>query len=202
MGPVRRRSKGQPQNDPVLKENWTLLRLKSLRQEVSRLKLKVPKNAKRLTLVKILKSAEDSSHSDNTTVNGNSGYFREGRTLINLVSRLSATVQSLQQNVSALNMKVNSLLVVQPNTRQEEVAVSTFTSTGSQHCEDINNLGNSHNLESSYASLNRTTIPAAAGSENQEARSLRTSRGYSAETLPFVETISPQLRKNILISDG
>ncbi|CAG2220729.1 unnamed protein product [Mytilus edulis] len=123
----------------------------------------------------------------------------EGRTLINLVSRLSSTVQSLQQNVSSLNGKVNSLLVVQPNTRQEEVAVSTFTSTGSQRGEAINNSGNSHNLESTYASLNRTTIPAeAAGSKNQEAKSVRTSRGYSAETLPFVETISPQLRKNII----
>ncbi|CAG2198379.1 unnamed protein product [Mytilus edulis] len=229
MGLVSRRPSGQPQYDPALKENWTLLRL---RQEVTRLKLKVPKNAKRLTVVRILNSVEDSSHSDNTTetvdisdiadeantiyggarshnapvriqedhvapTNGTSS--NEGRTLINLVSRLSSTVQSLQQNVSALNRKVNSLLVVQPNTRQEEVAVPTFTSTGSGHSEDINNSGNSHNLESAYASLNRTTIPAAAaGSANQEARSVRTSRGYSAETLPFVETISPQLRKNII----
>ncbi|VDI15266.1 Hypothetical predicted protein [Mytilus galloprovincialis] len=222
MGPVSCRPSGQPQYDLALKENWTLLRL---RQEVTRLKLKVPKNAKRLTLVRILNSVEDSLHSDNTTetvdisdiadeantiyggarshnapvriqedhvapTNGTSS--NEGRTLINLVSRLSSTVQSLQQNVSALNGKVNSLLVVQPNTRQEEVAVPTFTSTGSGHSEDINNSGNSHNLESAYASLNRTTIPAAAaGSANQEARSVRTSRGYSAETLPFVETISP-----------
>ncbi|VDI64285.1 Hypothetical predicted protein [Mytilus galloprovincialis] len=231
MGPVTRRPTGQPQYDPVLKENWTLLRL---RQEVTRLKLNVPKNAKRLTLVRILNSVENSSHSDNTTETvdisdiadeANTIYggarshnapvrnqedhvaptttsSNEGRTLINLVSRLSSTVQSLQQNVSALNGKVNSLLVVQPNTRQEEVAVPTFTSTGSGHSEDINNSGNSHNLESAYASLNRTTMPAAAaGSANQEARSVRTSRGYSAETLPFVETISPQLRKNI-ISDG
>ncbi|CAC5373070.1 unnamed protein product [Mytilus coruscus] len=228
MGPVRRRSK-EVQYDPVLKENWTLLRL---RQEVSRLKLKVPKNAKRLTLVRILKSAEDSSRSNNiaetadnisdiaeeaTSIYGGarshdasvriqqehvvstSTPSNEGRTLINLVSRLSSTVQSLQQNVSSLNGKVNSLLVVQPTTRQEEVAVSTFTSTGSYRGEDVNNSGNSHNLESACASLNRNTIPAAAaGSENQEARSIRTARGYSAETLPFVETISPQLRKNII----
>ncbi|CAG2254395.1 ANK [Mytilus edulis] len=133
-------------------------------------------------------------HVASTTTSSN-----EGRTLINLVSRLSSTVQSLQQNVSSLNGNVNSLLVVQPNTRQEEVAVSTFTSTGSQRGEAINNSGNSHNLDSTYASLNRTTIPAAAaGSENQEARSVRTSRGYSAETLPFVEIVSPQLRKNII----
>ncbi|CAC5420045.1 unnamed protein product [Mytilus coruscus] len=201
MGPVRRISK-EVQYDPVLKENWTLLRL---RQEVSRLKLKVPKNGKRLTLVRILKSAEDSSRSDNiaetadnisdiadeaTAIYGGarshdasiriqeehvvstSTPSNEGRTLINLVSRLSST---------------------------EEVAVSTFTSTGSHRGEDVNNSGNSHNLESAYASLNRNTIPAAAaGSENQEARSVRTARGYSAETLPFMETISPQQRKNII----
>ncbi|VDH90181.1 Hypothetical predicted protein [Mytilus galloprovincialis] len=170
MGPVSRRPSGQPQYDPALKENWTLLRL---RQEVTRLKLKVPKNAKRLTLVRILNSVEDSSHSDNTT----------------------ETV-----DISDIADEANTIYgVVQPNTRQEEVAVPTFTSTGSGHSEDINNSGNSHNLESAYASLNRTTIPAAAaGSANQEARSVRTSRGYSAETLPFVETISPQLRKNII----
>ncbi|CAG2250848.1 unnamed protein product [Mytilus edulis] len=143
-----------------------------LRQEVTRLKLKVPKNAKRLTLVRILNSVEDSSHSDNTTETvdisdiadeANTIYggarshgemhqlgfkkdhvpFRnssnEGRNTRKF-SRLSSTVQSLQQNVSALNGKVNSLLVVQPNTRQEEVAVPTFTSTGSGHSEDLNNL--------------------------------------------------------------
>ncbi|CAC5416791.1 unnamed protein product [Mytilus coruscus] len=202
-----------------------------LRQEASRLKLKVPKNAKRLTLVRILKSAEDSTNSDNiaepagnisdiadenqattiydgarpnnATVSNEEEHVvstptsNEGRTLINLVLRLSSTVQSLQHNVSSLNGKVKSLLVEQQTTRQEEVAVSsTFTSTGSRRGEDVNNSGNPYNLESAYASFNRNTIPAAAaGSENQEARSVRTARGYAAESLPFVETISPQLKK-------
>ena len=54
------------------------------------------------------------------------------------------------------------------------------------------------NLESAYRALNnlRAMPSAAAGSEHQLA--MRTTRGYSAESLPVVETISPQLRKNII----
>ena len=50
----------------------------------------------------------------------------------------------------------------------------------------------------------RTAPNAAAGSEEQllnmgnSGNMVRTAHGYSAETLPFVETISPQLRKNII----
>ncbi|VDI55239.1 Hypothetical predicted protein [Mytilus galloprovincialis] len=62
------------------------------------------------------------------------------------------------------------------------------------------------NLQSAYNALQNTrTAPnAAAGSEEQllnmgnSGNMVRTAHGYSAETLPFVETISPQLRKNII----
>ncbi|VDI07278.1 Hypothetical predicted protein [Mytilus galloprovincialis] len=67
---------------------------------------------------------------------------------------------------------------------QEEIAASTFTSTGSHCDEDVNNFGNSYNLESAYASFKRNNIPAAAArSENQEPRSIRRKKEYSVKTL-------------------
>jgi len=59
----------------------------------------------------------------------------------------------------------------------------------------------SFNLETAFQALrnNRPVPSAAAGSEEQlNSNLVRTTRGYAAESLQFVETISPQLRKNII----
>ena len=53
------------------------------------------------------------------------------------------------------------------------------------------------NLESAYRAMNsgRSMPSATAGSEHQLVNAVRTARGYYAESLLVVETISPQLRK-------
>ncbi|VDI30919.1 Hypothetical predicted protein [Mytilus galloprovincialis] len=221
MGPIRKKKNNNAVYNPTLLENWTIARLKA---ELERKNIAFPINAKRLTLVRILKRYENSdSITSNTTnargeeargedshtrgeepLNGSAVYHHalpqqnarvdgdprsqdapntnnnentpsnDNRVLIGIVSKLSSTVQSLQQNVSGLTGKGQSW--------------SNF------------------NLQSAYNALQNTrTAPnAAAGSEEQllnmgnSGNMVRTAHGYSAETLPFVETISPQLRKNII----
>ncbi|VDI01036.1 Hypothetical predicted protein [Mytilus galloprovincialis] len=130
------------------------------------------------------------------------------RTLINIVSRLSTTVQSLQQNVTTLTGQVNTLITQRTVDAREQTksttitgntGIPTFGSTGNQRSE-VNGLN--FNLETAYSALKSNALPtAAAGSEEQALRNNRyvqTSRGYSAESLPFVETVTPQLRRNII----
>ncbi|CAC5394727.1 unnamed protein product [Mytilus coruscus] len=141
----------------------------------------------------------------------------DNRVLIGIVSKLSSTVQSLQQNVSGLTGKVNLLL----QARNENTSTSRIAETPNAYVsapvDNVSNIINHNstnssqswsnfNLQSAYNALQNTrTAPnAAAGSEEQllnmgnSGNMVRTAHGYSAETLPFVETISPQLRKNII----
>ncbi|VDI30344.1 Hypothetical predicted protein [Mytilus galloprovincialis] len=211
MGPIRKKKNNNAVYNPTLLENWTIARLKA---QLERKNIAFPINAKRLTLVRILKRYENSdSITSNTTnargeeargedshtrgeepLNGSAVYHHalpqqnarvdgdprsqdapntnnnentpsnDNRVLIGIVSKLSSTVQSLQQNVSGLTGK--SAYNALQNTRTAPNAAA-----GSE--EQLLNMGNSGNM-------------------------VRTAHGYSAETLPFVETISPQLRKNII----
>ncbi|CAG2191955.1 unnamed protein product [Mytilus edulis] len=132
------------------------------------------------------------------------------RTLINIVSRLSTTVQSLQQNVTTLTGQVNTLITQRTVDAREQATsttitgntgIPTFGSTGNPRSE-VNSNGLNFNLETAYSALKSNALPtAAAGSEEQALRNNRyvqTPRGYSAESLPFVETVTPQLRRNII----
>ncbi|XP_063420821.1 uncharacterized protein LOC134706042 [Mytilus trossulus] len=143
------------------------------------------------------------------------------RTLINIVSRLSTTVQSLQHNVTTLTGQVNTLISQRTVDGREQRTVDareqttttttltgntwipTFASSGNQlRSEEVNANGLNFNLETAYSALRSNSLPtAAAGSEEQAIRNNRfvqTPRGYSAESLPFVETVTPQLRRNII----
>lgn len=71
---------------------------------------------------------------------------------------------------------------------------SNFASTGSKRIEEVNNANSlNFNLETAYVALRTNALPtAAAGSEEQDHmnnRYAQTPRGYSAESLPFVETL-------------
>ncbi|VDI56854.1 Hypothetical predicted protein [Mytilus galloprovincialis] len=264
MGPIRKKKNNNAVYNPTLLENWTIARLKA---ELERKNIAFPINAKRLTLVRILKRYENSdSITSNTTnargeeargedshtrgeepLNGSAVYHHalpqqnarvdgdprsqdapntnnnentpsnDNRVLIGIVSKLSSTVQSLQQNVSGLTGKVNLLL----QARNETTSISRIAETPNAYVsapvDSASNIINhtstnsgqswsNFNLQSAYNALQNTrTAPnAAAGSEEQllnmgnSGNMVRTAHGYSAETLPFVETISPQLRKNII----
>ncbi|CAC5383499.1 unnamed protein product [Mytilus coruscus] len=157
------------------------------------------------------------SHDAPNTNNNENTPSNDNRVLIGIVSKLSSTVQSLQQNVSGLTGKVNFLL----QARNENTSISRIAETPNAYVsapvDNVSNIINHNstnssqswsnfNLQSAYNALQNTrTAPnAAAGSEEQllnmgnSGNMVRTAHGYSAETLPFVETISPQLRKNII----
>ncbi|KAL3877964.1 hypothetical protein ACJMK2_035605 [Sinanodonta woodiana] len=80
------------------------------------------------------------------------------------------------------SVTVNSVVQVRPD--------NTFA----EDCDNAQNF----TLDIGYKAFNSPS--AAAGSEEQARHSMciRTPRGYSAESLPFVETVLPQLRKNIV----
>lgn len=133
----------------------------------------------------------------------NNGDTDNNRVLIGLVSKLSTTVQTLQQNVSSLTIKVNALITERPEipgqARMVEPVVNRTTTTNL----DLNSTAGStqFNLETAYNALRRPVPSAAAGSEEQlgnVSSSGRTARGFAVESLPFVETISPQLKRNII----
>ncbi|CAG2197022.1 unnamed protein product [Mytilus edulis] len=170
MGPIRKKKNNNAVYNPTLLENWTIARLKA---ELERKNIAFPLNAKRLTLVRLLKRYENSdSITSNTTnargeeargentrgeepINGSAVYHHalplqnarvdgdprshdapninnnentpsnDNRVLIGIVSKLSSTVQSLQQNVSGLTGKVNLLL----QARNENTSISRIAET-------------------------------------------------------------------------
>ncbi|CAG2222425.1 unnamed protein product [Mytilus edulis] len=185
MGPKRQGRKRQAPYDPELLENWT-----------------------------------------NATPNVNNNNNDRTAVLVDLVSKLSSDVQNLQQNVISLNNKVTVLTNNLPqnnNISTSPIVPSTCSTSpvvndsvdGSQPIQNTitsvpitspSSTGN-YSIESAMqsfqtSSFNRHVPTAAAGSEAQ-AREVdtrgykRTCYGYSAESLPLVETISPQLRNNI-----
>ena len=120
MGPTRnnKRQRKNPPYDPELRENWTISRLK---EELIKRGIRVPPQARRMALVRLLQNSDhdvSSGHDsmsediaafqDATRENVNNGDRRESA-LIEIVSKLSSTVQDLQQNVITLTNKVNTL---------------------------------------------------------------------------------------------
>lgn len=156
-----------------------------------------------------------SARSHNAPQNVNNG--DRTTTLIDLVSKLSSNVQNLQQNVISLNNKFNSLsnsnsVTNNVNASRNDNSLpsqSVFTTTSatispSSSTQSFTIESALQNLQSSPM-IRRNLPTAAAGSESQ-AREIterntrgyvRTTYGYAAESLPLVETISPQLRQNI-----
>ena len=111
-------------------------------------------------------------------------------------------MQSLQQDVLNLTGKVNSIVHRNQQASNSSIGIGSIelgdnnTSTGTTRNIDP---PTSFNLETAIQALrnNRPVPSVAAGSEEQlNSNLVRTAHGYV--TLPFVETISPQLRKNII----
>ena len=160
---------------------------------------------------------EASARSHNATQNVNN----EDRTaiLIDLVSKLSSNVQNLQLNVISLNNKFN--LLSNSNSVTNNVSASrnanllpspsVFTTTPTTSVVTPSSSTQSFTIESALQNLQsspmiRREFPTAAAGSESQAREfterntrgyVRTTYGYAAESLPLVETISPQLRQNI-----
>jgi len=137
--------------------------------------------------------------------NNNNGNTSNNRVLIGLVSKLSSTVQTLQQNVSSLTSKVNTLIAERPELPGQARAVEPVVNRTTINLDQNSTAGSTQfNLETAYNALRRPVPSTAAGSEEQLATlgnfssSGRTVRGFAVKSLPFVETVSPQLKKNII----
>ena len=228
MGPSRNRNSSR-HYDPELLENWTISRLK---EELRNRNINFPTNARRMALVRLLKETNrensvvergyrnvqprgQSSENINTveerplSLYGSARSNQDGRAqgrereLIDIVGKLSNTVQSLQQNVSSLTAKVNSIV---KNSSNSPVNADRTGNETTREQENVNSVPTTNfSLESAYRALNATSVhglgnpSAAAGSELQlRNRTRHSAWGFAAENLPYVETITPQLKKNIL----
>lgn len=210
MGPKRTRHSPYAY-DPDLPGNWTTSRLK---QALNNRGIIYPSNAKRSHLIRLVEEnsinrpgspldAQGAPSQDAPVQNNNGG---DQRVMIDLVSKLSSTVQSLQQNVINLTSRVNSM-----NTQTTSSSVSTEinhniqsggqTNQANSSSNDVNNTSN-FTLSSAMAAMSSSVSGPSAtttGIANQQpAPSYKRTRfGFSAESLPLVETISPQLRQQI-----
>ena len=128
--------------------------------------------------------------------NNNNGDTSNNRVLIGLVSKLSSTVQTLQQNESSLTSKVNTLIAERPELPGKARAVELVVNRTTINLDQNSTARSTQfNLETAYNALRRPVPSAAAGSEEQLAT---LGMGFAVESLPFVETVSPQLMKNII----
>ena len=234
MGPVRNKT-GRVRYDPELPENWTINRLK---EELRNRNVTFPINARRMFLVRLLRSSNisvpternatnnvepvsthadallGSARSQHASLQNNNGRDERDKTLTEIVSMLTNTVHTLQQNVTNLTSKVNNLVTnsysVGPSSvrghtsSNENNLADSVSNSARQPSEDSIS---SFTLDTAFRAFNSPDnrphqFPsAAAGSEEQARTFTRTARGYSAESLPFVESISPQIRKNIIQDD-
>ncbi|XP_055999644.1 uncharacterized protein LOC125649823 [Ostrea edulis] len=227
MGP-KRSNRSVPYN-PELPANWTSARL---RETLNSRGINFPTNARRSVLIRLIEENEnpinrltqshnDTSHNATQRVNNNG----EQRVLVDLVSKLTSTVQSLQQSVVSLNTRVNSLtaqaniqsdnaVAGRPLLRTETARNATRVTTGNNEPPTSAGLSTVHvstdslpisptnesrgyDLASAFSAFQSRQVSAAAGSPGQ-LNNVRTTYGYASESLPLVETISPQLRQQIV----
>lgn len=200
MGPKRTRHAPYAY-DPDLPGNWTTARLK---QALNNRGIIYPSNAKRTQLIRLFEEnsinrpgspldAQGAPSQDAPVQNNNGG---DQRVMIDLVSKLSSTVQNLQQNVINLTSRVNSM-----NTQATSSSVSTENNHNIQSGSQ-SNFTLSTAMAAMSSSVSRPSVTTTGIADLQPAPSYKRTRfGFSAESLPLVETISPQLRQQIT-ADG
>lgn len=233
MGPLRNNSSRH--YDPELFENWTIARLKeelknmnvnfpvnARRMALVRILKQAKNDCSSLDIDRRgSRNDQDASPNDAAVNNledrpislfGSARANQDGRAqyrereIIDIVGKLSNTVQSLQQNVTNLTAKVSRIVSNNTDVVSYDRAENLQTNRQDQNIANISTSPiENFNLESAYRALNSTsfrglsTPSAAAGNEQQLRNMTRHSAwGYAAENLPYVETISPQLKKNIL----
>lgn len=147
MGPKRTRHSPYAY-DPDLSGNWTTSRLK---QALNNRGIIYPSNAKRSHLIRLVEdnsinrpgSPLDAPSRDAPVQNNNGG---DHRVMIDLVWKLSSTVQSLQQNVINLTSRVNSM-----NTQ------TTSSSASTEINHNIQSGGQTNQANSSSNGVNNTS---------------------------------------------
>lgn len=223
MGPKRNpaRSARSVPYDINLPDNWTVAKLKA---ELANLSVSFPKSAKRAQLIAIFKQSTNttantvdvaasifsdsalrglqastdlgSSRALPPSVAGASALAQEvspvnnNNTVTSALRELTATVSSLQNNLKQLSAKVNSIQTAESTVADNAASVPTG------EANVMNTLASALQPATlQEPPLVPTAVPTVTGPDHCY---VRTKFGFSAESLPFVETVSPQIRKSVV----
>lgn len=196
-----------PYNE-TLPENWTVSRLKN---ELSTLGITFPSNARRSQLISLYKSdqrvdcngaAETGERRSNETAELVRSLDKDNinNELLNVIKELSSSVNSLKKDVNDISeemkvLKGNRNPPAAAGSAEQLMAVNREVgSPSTSTCIPSSTAEEDITLSRAYAHLNSTNSTTSVN-PNQF---VKTKYGYSQESLPFVETVSPTLRKNIL----
>ncbi|CAG2204586.1 unnamed protein product [Mytilus edulis] len=174
MGPIRKKKNNNAVYNPTLLENWTIARLKA---ELERKNIAFPINAKRLTLVRILKRYENSD-SESITSNTTNARGEEAQGEDTRCEEPINTIMHCHCKTHVLMGKVNSLLQARSNENTRRI-VETPNVYVSAPVESVSNLINHNttnssqswsnfNLQSAYNALQNTRTAANAAAESEE----------------------------------
>ena len=173
--------------DSGLSKNWTVAQL---RVELSRYDITFNKSDKKLKLLQLCK---DNGLVTPTTLGQEVPIpvAREGAVDL---SQITKTVQELTESVTNLSRRVDSIVTkdntVLFNPGENNLVDTIPADTPMDYLQDTSHqallAGSPHQTRNSTSSLNSTAI------------GIRTKFGYSAESLPFIETVHPSLKKHII----
>lgn len=191
--------------DMSVPQNWTV---EQLRAELVRNHVSFRKTAKKSRLIQLCK---DNGLINTSTVvsteSTGSGQSREDSD----IAKLCNTVAELQQTVSTLSQTMDRMAqnVLQHNTGFIPRMDSASNEIRAPHFSASNQgpatTGNNQQTHSDIIADNQTATSLLGSTERNGAPSFPTGTtgthtrfGYSAETLPFIETVHPTLRKQII----
>ena len=204
MGPKRRNttsSQRTPAYDPKLPENWTVEKLRKALDEIG---VDVPSGCKRSRLVAMYKentgktraSATRASAQPAPQVNNQDGGLQE---VWAAVKDLSSVVVDLKNTVQTLKPTSPT---PSPNPQIPQLSdriEPTFSPQPSLEHEGNNfNKDRQFNLASALAAYNGPSTSSVPPGQSYSGNYVRTQFGFAAESLPFVETVSPALRRQII----
>lgn len=225
MAPTRRgrRNSTPPSYDPDLYANWTSDRLREALQARG---VTIPRLTRRLGLVRLLRCSNGPPTTTSSTDSSATGARsheppppnanNNGGAVFDIVNTLTLSIKSLQDNVAALSNKVDSMTSSTTNTTAIEHSLRHPNNSSSQANNDSSitfTVGTAYGAMLSSRNVPATTPPNPSATLNSDPNRLpqhrdtsdcrpgsyvRTTYGYSSESLPLVETISPQLRQNII----
>lgn len=219
MGPNRkRRTRQSAPYDLSIPENWTAAELK---EELKKLNVQFVPSSRKSVLIAIYKDATSNDSAYTRAQGGHmgeedsithaqdnmrrddaqgdqdgglqSGNDQNKNSLAAAVLELSKIVKNLNQDVSELKGQVrnnNSQRTVPAAAGSEEQL--TNSQSGTVHNRD--DESREYTLQTAWANIRSTNEQ----SHNEGHTRIKTKYGYALESLPFVETVPPQLRKDIV----
>ena len=220
MGPKKRGSQSQrrsvtqkPAYDPNMPENWTVVQLKSF---LNRKRIEFAQGSKRSRLVTLCKQHRsdpdqtDLGHDDRVArhLGGNTHnapLAADGNGVVmSAIHELSSTLGQIQNNMKDMTARINHL-----EGRNSDSSTNDNASSGNINIvppggsnvnvsETLADTSGSTFTLSSALAAHCTPNPAHTQNSALAHNYVKTKYGFAAESLPFVETVSPSLRRQII----